>query len=186
MIGNLHTHLHQSHRATVAQVQRRMDEAEAGSAERRAAALELCRLRGLVTDANGLESVNEMGETLLLQVLCPSASSSSMHACCLKRARLSVCDLLALLYALRGTIVCVTVWILTVERAQIKRAERRRGGKSDDSFFLQPLLVPLYLTPFHHHPPVVDGAVGITSAGGHFSRTVHRLLGPVTARTQRK
>ena len=96
--GNNHTpdtHLRQSHRGTVADVQRRMDEAEAGSAERREAALELCRLRGLITDADGLESVNEMGETPLLQVR-PS-SSSSVLACFVKRAQLSVCDLPALL-----------------------------------------------------------------------------------------
>ena len=58
--------LREAFREEVQKLEQEVESAEAGSEERKAAALELCRKRGLV-GMGGLEALNELGETPLIQ-----------------------------------------------------------------------------------------------------------------------
>ena len=69
-VGNANTHLREDHRMFMVPLQHEMEAAAAGSSTRQHAALRLCRLRGVVGEGDAaLESVNELGETPLLQAV---------------------------------------------------------------------------------------------------------------------
>lgn len=66
--GNSEAFLREAHRSQIIHVEGRLCRAVPGSTEQVEAALLLCQQRGLIATANDLDTVNELGESPLIEV----------------------------------------------------------------------------------------------------------------------